>query len=107
MIQFLLIMKQIKLLLTCLCITCFTQFLSAQKTITGKVTDANGNPIQNASVLIKENKAGTSTDANGAFSINAPASSKTIIISYVGYATQEINIADKTNIEVSLVSTKQ
>ncbi len=91
-----------ELLITCCCIFCGVQFLCAQKIITGKVTDVNGKPIQNASVLIKENKTGTSTDANGMFKLQATASSKTIIISYVGYATQQIDISNKTNIEIAL-----
>ena len=97
-------MKQLKLLLTCFSAICFVQFSSAQKLITGKVTDANGNPVQNASVIIKENKTGTTTDANGAFNITAPALSKTLVISYIGFAAQEINITDKTNVEVSLLT---
>ncbi len=96
--------KLLRILLVACFVFSFVQFTSAQKTVTGKVTNANGNPVQNASVLIKENKVGTSTDVNGAFKIDAPASSKTISISYVGYATQEINIADKTNIDVSLIA---
>ena len=82
------------------------QHVFAQKTITGKVTDANGNLIQNACVLIKGSKTGTTTDANGVFSISLPASANTIVISYVGFATQEINVADKTNVEVVLISRK-
>jgi len=74
----------------------------AQKLITGKVTDANGNAIQNASVLIKGAKTGTATDANGLFSINLPSSANTIVITYVGFASQEISVADKTNVSVVL-----
>ncbi|HEY2726178.1 MAG TPA: SusC/RagA family TonB-linked outer membrane protein, partial [Parafilimonas sp.] len=76
----------------------------AQKVITGKVTDAKNNPIQNASVLIKGNKTGTTTDANGTFKIAVPSSANILVISYIGFAVQEVNIADKTDIEISLVT---
>src|SRR5215831_16850469 len=84
------------------CLTICIQHAFAQKTITGKVTDAKGNAVQNASVLIKGNKTGTTTDATGGFKINVPASANTIVVSYVGFATQEINVADKINVDVVL-----
>jgi iron complex outermembrane receptor protein len=91
----------LKMFLCCLTIICI-QHAFAQKIITGKVTDAKGNVVQNASILIKGNKTGTTTDAAGGFKINIPASANTIVVSYVGFATQEINVADKTNVEVVL-----
>src|SRR6516225_3717956 len=91
----------LKMFLCCLMMVCM-QHAFAQKIVTGKVTDAKGNAVQNASVLIKGNKTGTTTDATGAFKINVPASVNTIVVSYVGFATQEINVADNTNVEVVL-----
>ena len=55
--------------------------LLAQKNITGKVIDEKGNPIPNASVIVKGTSEGTSTLADGTFSLSVPANTKTHIIS--------------------------
>jgi iron complex outermembrane receptor protein len=80
--------------LLCAFLCCiFSYSLFAQtKTVTGTVTDEKGNPVQGASVLIKGSKTGTSTDASGTFKLNAPASAGTLVVSYVGYTTQELTI---------------
>ncbi len=74
------------------------------KVITGKVTDSkDGSPVVGASILAKGSKAGgTVTNAEGSFSITVQASTTALIISYVGYGTQEIAISNKTVIDVSL-----
>jgi TonB-linked SusC/RagA family outer membrane protein len=72
-----------------------------QAQITGRVTDSAGTPIAGVSVRIKGSNAGTSTDANGAFSINVP-DNAVLIFSSVGYATQEVAVAGQTTINVSL-----
>ena len=76
--------------------------VAQNRTITGKVTDDNGRPIVNATVLIKETGAGTSTDIGGNFSIQTDARSKTLIISYVGMASQEITIGNRTTVNTTL-----
>lgn len=77
--------------------------LAQDKTVTGKVTDLkDGQPIAGVSVLVKGTNAGTQTKTDGTFSLNAPASATTLVISYVGYATQELLIGSGT-MNVSLV----
>ena len=63
------------------------------KTVTGTVTDKDG-PVAGASVVVKGSNLGTNTDANGAFSISVPASARTLVISFVGLAPQEVSIGD-------------
>ena len=70
-------------------------------TITGRVTNAAGDPIAGASVRVKGSDAGTATDSSGTFSINVP-DGAVLIVSYVGYADQEITTAGKTSIDVVL-----
>ena len=70
-------------------------------TITGRVTNAAGDPVVGASVRVKGSDAGTATDASGNFSINVP-DGAVLIVSYVGYADQEISTAGKTTIDVVL-----
>lgn len=57
--------------------------------ISGVVTDANGDPIIGASVLLKGSKGGTATDFDGRFNIK-DVKEATLIISYVGFLTQEV-----------------
>ena len=81
-----------------------TQFSFGQtKTITGKVTDDKGSPVQGATVTIKGSRTGTATDAAGAFKLSVSGNAKTLVISSVGFASTEASIADKTDISVALV----
>src|SRR5438477_11184720 len=71
-------------------------FSSAQnQTVSGKVTDAAGNAVSNASVVINKSNQGTITNATGEFSLSVPANA-TITISFAGYKSQILNIADVT-----------
>ncbi|MEO5946172.1 MAG: TonB-dependent receptor, partial [Chitinophagaceae bacterium] len=70
--------------------------------IRGTVTGENGQPLQGATVLVKGKSAGTKTDANGNFSINAEPNS-VLIISYVCYETTEVNVKNLTSITIQLV----
>lgn len=95
-----------KFLTLLLCIVLLSQFAFAQtKTITGKVIDEKGDAIVGASVLLKGTKTGTSTDASGNFSINAPAAVKTLVVSAINKKPQEIIIGSLTSINVSMEPT--
>ncbi len=73
------------------------------KTITGTITDAGDNsPLIGATVAIKDASGGAITDENGAFTVRVPESANTLIISYTGYVTQEVDITGKTNIQLAL-----
>ena len=90
-----------KLLLTVTCMLS-VMLVFAQRVITGKVTDENGNPVVNASVTVKETGAGVSTNAAGDFSIPVDSRSKTLVFSYVGKANEEIVIGNQSVINASL-----
>jgi TonB-dependent SusC/RagA subfamily outer membrane receptor len=64
----------------------------AQLTISGIVTDDKGNPLPNASVLIKGTTTGTVTRANGSYSLTLPANAKQLEFSYIGMVTQTVDI---------------
>ncbi|TDH26830.1 SusC/RagA family TonB-linked outer membrane protein [Segetibacter sp. 3557_3] len=71
----------------------FTFQLHAQgTTVTGKVADTTGNPIAGVSVSVKGTKNGTTTDASGDFRLSAVPSTGTLVLTYVGYASQEIRL---------------
>jgi TonB-dependent starch-binding outer membrane protein SusC len=96
------LLKKIASIAICVLLTQFA--FSQNKVITGKVTDDKGNPVQGATVTVKGSQAGAATNASGNFTLNAPASAKTLVVSSVGYALQEIDITDKTSVSISLVS---
>ncbi len=79
---------------------------NADITVTGKVMDQNGTGVAGASVLVRPGNAGTKTDANGNFSITA-ADNATLIVSAVGYTTQEIKVNQRTEITVVLALANQ
>jgi TonB-linked SusC/RagA family outer membrane protein len=99
-----LLAKMVSLTLICVLLT-QTSF-SQTKTITGKITDEKGVPVQGATVTAKGTKVGASTDAAGSFRIAMPPNSSTLVISSVGFAPQEIRITDQTTVDVSLVGSQ-
>ncbi len=70
--------------------------------VTGTVKDASGKSLSGATVTIKGTAKSTATDANGAFSLSVPGSSSVLVISYIGFEPQEITVASKTSIAVTL-----
>ncbi len=75
----------------------------AQGRLTGRVTDATENvPLPGVSVLLKGTNIGVTTDGDGKFSLNAPSSGGTLVVSYIGYTSQEVAIGNRTTIDVSL-----
>ena len=75
---------------------------SAQnRQISGTVTNADGDPIAGATVLVEGTSIGTTTNLEGKFSVTAP-SDGTLVISFIGYEMVEVAVAGKTRIDVSL-----
>lgn len=75
-----------------------------QKTVSGKVTDENGEPLPGVTVLIKGTTNGTVTNFEGEFTIS-DISAKTILqFSFVGMRTQEVEIENQTNLNIVLVA---
>lgn len=72
--------------------------------ITGKVTGQSGEALAGVSVTAKGTSIGTATDANGNFALTVPDATTTLVFSYVGYDAQELAIAGRTTINVSLAS---
>ena len=77
--------------------------LIAQQTVTGNVSDNNGLPLPGATVIIKGTSTGTTTDFDGNFSIETN-SGEVLIVSYIGYITQELTVSDSATINVVLES---
>lgn len=75
----------------------------AQSTVSGKVTDSTGTPIERASVQVKGTTRGTFTGADGSYSIAVPANG-ILLFSFLGYNNQEVNVGGRTSLNVSLSS---
>ena len=70
--------------------------------ITGRVLDAAGEPLIGVSIVEKGNKTnGTVTDIDGNFTLRV-SKSQTVVVSYVGYKTQELSVAGKKTLDVTL-----
>ncbi len=72
-----------------------------QKRVSGVITDTKGEPIIGANVAVKGTSNGTITDIDGKFDIEVPANT-TLKISYIGYQPMEINIGNKSTIDIKL-----
>lgn len=72
--------------------------------VTGRVTDASGQPIVGASVIVRGTTVGVSTDTEGRFALEvpSPAASQTLEVSYLGYETASIPVGSRTSFEVTL-----
>ena len=72
--------------------------------VTGRVTDASGQPIVGASVIVRGTTVGVSTDAEGRFALEvpSPAASQTREVSYLGYETATVPVGSRTSFEVTL-----
>jgi TonB-linked SusC/RagA family outer membrane protein len=79
--------------------------IQTQRRITGTIKDELGDPLIGATVLIVGTTTGTLTDAEGKFSIDVPNENAMLMISFVGYITQQVAVAGKTTIDITLSST--
>ena len=73
-----------------------------KKTITGRVTDINDQPIPGVSVVVKGTTIGVNTDTNGNFNLSVPNDARMLTFSFVGMKTQEVIAGKKTTINLVL-----
>ncbi|MDN5204359.1 TonB-dependent receptor [Fulvivirgaceae bacterium BMA10] len=76
--------------------------VSEEKTITGKVTDENGNGLPGVNVLVKDTNIGIVTNVDGNYKLIVPDDASILVFSYVGYLTEEVEIAGRTTIDFAL-----
>jgi iron complex outermembrane receptor protein len=70
--------------------------------IRGRVVDSAGNPVGGVTVSIKGTKKGVATDANGEFVIDAADANAVLVISSIGYATQQVKVNGRSTINIRL-----
>ena len=74
-----------------------------QIVVTGKVTDEDGNTLPGVNILIKGTLAGTITNADGNYSIEVEDPNATLVFSFIGYRSQEVEISGRAVINITLV----
>ena len=90
-----------------LCLAIFLLFItsiafSQTRTITGKVVGPDNAPVVGASVTVNGTNSGTSTDANGSFSISVPAGKNALTVSSVGFETQTLPLSGSNSVTAAL-----
>lgn len=92
-----------KLLLSAFLCFCAMVTFAQQRVLTGTVKDLKGEPVTNASVLVKGTTTGTTTNATGHFSITVSGTKPILAISSVNFATQDVPVGAETNLEIALL----
>ena len=97
-------MKQLYLLLG---MVLLMQVAMAQNNVTGRVTDETGGGFPGVNILVKGSTTGVQSDADGKYTVTIPDSNTTLVFSSVGYATQEILVGTRTNVDVKMAQDVQ
>lgn len=80
------------------------QTVLQSRTIKGQILDENGEPLIGVSVVVKgESTVGTITDFDGNFSLEVPSGQKILVVSYIGYKTQEVTLGTGDTINIKMV----
>jgi len=94
--------KGLSFLCVLLFLLCSNVAFSQSVTVSGTVTDVNGEPLTGVSVAVKGTTTGTITDIDGKFTIQASAQT-VLVFSYVGFLTQEITVGNQRNMNIRLI----
>lgn len=96
-----------KLRLTLCFLLTIASVMAQERVITGTITDETGATMPGVNVLLKGTSSGTATDASGNFRLNIPNDQATLVISFVGYATSEIQVGSRSVVNVQLAADVQ
>ncbi|MDH5607882.1 MAG: TonB-dependent receptor [Cyclobacteriaceae bacterium] len=89
--------------LTCMVLLVFAQGAWAQRSVSGQVTSADdGSGVPGVSVLLKGTSTGTTTDLDGNYRLSVGEDGGTLVFSFIGMTTQEVEIGNRTVIDVSM-----
>ncbi len=93
-------MKKLSLVLSLVLFT--VGFALAQRTVSGTITDDGGEPLIGASILVKGTSSGTVTDIDGSYSVDLPDGSTTLVVSYTGFETREIEVGASNVLDITM-----
>lgn len=74
----------------------------AQSLLKGRVTDEKGDGMPGVNIIVKNTSTGTTTDSDGAFTLDVPSGNAVLVISFIGYQTQELPVNGQTNVSVKM-----
>jgi TonB-linked SusC/RagA family outer membrane protein len=98
--------KKFLLILTLMLTGGASLVLAQDITVKGTVKDSGGETIIGANILVKGTSTGVATDIDGNYSISAPRNG-TLVVSYIGYVTQEVRVNSRSAIDVVLLTNEQ
>jgi len=78
-----------------------TTVLAQKQVVTGKISDATGAPLPGVNIIVKGTTSGTTSDSNGAYSLEAGADD-VLVLSFIGYKSTEKPVGNQTRIDVTL-----
>ena len=81
---------------------CISHLISAQRTITGFVTSADGVPLIGASVVVVGTTVGAVSDVNGSYSITVPDEGTSLRFSYTGFFSRDVELGPGSVVDISL-----
>src|ERR1043165_1863276 len=93
-------MKTLHSFLLTLALFTIGQAYSQTKQVRGTVTDSSGAPLANVSVQVRNSKVGTRTNDNGVFTLQVPTNNPNLVVSNVGFESQELNVSNRDNVNV-------
>jgi TonB-linked SusC/RagA family outer membrane protein len=83
------------------------QLLAQNRTVSGRVTDDKGSPLANVSVQVKGTNIGTVTKDDGSYSLSVSSAARTLVFSFAGMETTEVNIGSQSVINTSLAASQK
>ena len=87
------------------CLLLFATIAFAQqRTISGKVTDANNAPVAGATVAVKGSNVATQTNAQGDYTLAVTGDNSVLVISFVGFEQREIAVGNQSALNISMVA---
>ena len=76
-------------------------------TLKGVVMDKSGEPVIGANVMVKGTQTGTITDFDGNFTLSGVSSGSTLVVTFIGYVTQEVAVKGQSSVTVTLAEDNQ
>lgn len=73
-----------------------------QRTLSGTIKDSQGTPLPGVNVIVKGTSTGTTSDTEGRYNITVNDGASTLVFSFIGFSTQEVEIGTRTSIDVTL-----
>lgn len=96
-------MRKITIMLVFLLVAGISHAFAQTRTVTGKVTSSeDGSGVPGVTVFVKGTTTGTVTDLDGNYSFDVPPEARTLVFSFIGMRTQEVEIAGRSNINVTM-----